>query len=201
MSQTAPPPRAHRTTNPDPKSAAQEGREVFFWFEGKRLKGLAGESIAKTLFRNGIRTLSHSVKYGRARGIHCGRGRCVMCHVEVDGVTGVKSCLTPLAAGMVIRRQDYRPFYGSWITGVLGRVHLPAGFYYRMFTRPRIVRRAFLDAIRRMAGVHRMDMHIHSRYVVKLCSTEHNAPPVLTITVRIPPHCGNIYYIVKHSTT
>jgi len=157
MSQTAPPPQAHRTTNPDPESAAQECREVFFWFEGKRLKGLAGESIAKTLFRNGIRTLSHSVKYGRARGIHCGRGRCVMCHVEVDGVTGVKSCLTPLAAGMVIRRQDYRPFYGSWITGVLGRVQLPAGFYYRMFTRPRIVRRAFVDAIRRMAGVGKID--------------------------------------------
>ena len=157
MSQTAPPPHTHRTTNPDPESAAQEGREVFFWFEGKRLKGLAGESIAKTLFRNGIRTLSHSVKYGRARGIHCGRGRCVMCHVEVDGETGVKSCLTPLAAGMVIRRQDYRPFYGSWITGVLGRVQLPAGFYYRMFTRPRVVRRAFVDAIRRMAGVGRID--------------------------------------------
>jgi sarcosine oxidase subunit alpha len=130
---------------------------VLFRFEGKKMHGLSGESIAKALFRNEIRTLSHSVKYGRARSIHCGRGRCVMCHVEVDGVTGVKSCLTPLAAGMVIRRQDYRPFYGSWITGVLGRVQLPAGFYYRMFTRPRIVRRVFVDVIRRLAGVGKID--------------------------------------------
>jgi sarcosine oxidase subunit alpha len=157
MSQTAPPSRTHYKPKQANESAVPASRDVFFRFEGKKTQGLAGESIAKALFRNGIRTLSHSVKYGRARSIHCGRGRCVMCHVEVDGVSGVKSCLTPLAAGMVIRRQDYRPFYGWWITGVLGRVQLPAGFYYRMFTRPRIVRRVFVDAIRRMAGVGKID--------------------------------------------
>jgi sarcosine oxidase subunit alpha len=80
-----------------------------------------------------------------------------MCHVEVDGATGVKSCVTPLAEDMRIRRQDYKPFYGPLMTWVLRRVPLPAGFYYRMFTRPSFVRRAFIEAIRRMAGVGKID--------------------------------------------
>jgi sarcosine oxidase subunit alpha len=121
------------------------------------MEGWEGDSIAKALFLNGIRTLSHSVKYDRPRGIHCARGRCVMCHVEVDGVTGVKSCITPLAAGMRINRQRYRPFYGSFFTTLLNRIHFPAGFYYRMFTRPRIVRNAFVATVRRLAGVGRID--------------------------------------------
>jgi sarcosine oxidase subunit alpha len=80
-----------------------------------------------------------------------------MCHVEVDGVTGVKSCITPLADGMRINRQRYRPFYGSIFTTLLSRIRFPAGFYYRMFTRPRIVRNAFVATVRRLAGVGRID--------------------------------------------
>lgn len=83
---------------PDPAaetagSANATADKIHFWFEGRLLEGHAGDSIAKALFHNGIRTFSHSVKYGRPRSIHCGRGRCVKCHVEVDGKTGVKSCL------------------------------------------------------------------------------------------------------------
>jgi len=156
---------AHTPDRPNPPShsadttpsAGPSGRAVFFWFEGRRLKATQGDSIAKALFCNGIRTLSHSVKYDRPRGIHCGRGRCTMCEVEVDGATGVKSCITPLAEGMRINRQRYRPFYGSVFTALLSRLHFPAGFYYRMFTRPRIVRDAFVATVRRLAGVGRID--------------------------------------------
>jgi len=153
-SQRPNPPFKTADTNHD---AGPAGRMVYFWFEGDKLKGFEGESIAKALFRNGIRTLSHSVKYGRPRGIHCGRGRCSMCHVEVDGVTGVKSCVTPLADGMRINRQHYKPFYGSILTAVMRRFPFPAGFYYRMFTRPRVVRNAFVETVRRVAGVGRID--------------------------------------------
>jgi sarcosine oxidase subunit alpha len=156
---------SHTANRPDPRPSNADtidtpgpvGRKVAFWFESRKLEGLEGESIAKALFRNGVRTLSHSVKYGRPRGIHCGRGRCTMCHVEVDGVTGVKSCITPLAEGMRINHQHYKPFYGSLITAALRRVSLPAGFYYRWFTRPRLVRNAFVATIRRVAGVGRVD--------------------------------------------
>jgi sarcosine oxidase subunit alpha len=137
--------------------AGPAGRMVRFWFEGDKLQGFEGESIAKALFRNGIRTLTHSLKYGRPRGVQCGRGRCSMCHLEVDGVTGVKSCITPLAHGMRINRQNYKPFYGPILTAVMRRFPFPAGFYYRMFTRPRVVSNAFAETVRRVAGVGRID--------------------------------------------
>lgn len=156
MSHTADPP-STQTRSQAHDAGSQAGRDVYFTFEGRKLAGRAGESIAKALFRNGIRVLSYSVKYGNPRGIHCGRGRCIMCHVEVDGVTGVKSCITPLAPGMRIRRQQYKPFYGSFLTWVMRRVPFPAGFYYRMFTRPRLVREAFIGTIRRVAGAGRID--------------------------------------------
>jgi sarcosine oxidase subunit alpha len=145
--------------HPDDNSArpaVPAGHKIKFWFENRRLEGRAGDSIAKALFRNGIRTLSHSVKYGRPRSIHCGRGRCVKCHVEVDGKTGVKSCLTPLREDMRIRRQNYKPFYGNLLTAIMGRLSLPAGFYYRVFTRPRPLRSFFVSMVRRLAGVGRL---------------------------------------------
>jgi len=131
-----------------------------FWFEGRSLEGLAGDTIAKALFDNGIRTLSHSVKYHRPRTISCGRNRCSMCAVEVDGAPGVKACTTPLAAGMSVRRQQARPgrpWFAPVLTAAARRVPFPAGFYYRYFTRPRAVREAFLGSLRRMAGVGRID--------------------------------------------
>jgi sarcosine oxidase subunit alpha len=133
-----------------------EKRTVTFYFEGRPLRGVEGESVARALFAAGIRTLSHSVKYKRPRGLFCARGRCVACHMSVDGVPGVPTCVTPLRAGMEIERERYEPFYGEILTGVARAIPFPAGFYYRMFTRPAVVRRLFLGTLRRMAGVGRI---------------------------------------------
>ena len=130
---------------------------VEFHFEGRRLTGVEGESVAKALFEAGIRTLSYSVKYKRPRGLHCARGRCVMCHMEIDGTPGVPSCITPLRAGITVRREDYRPFYAPLLTAFARRIPFPAGFYYRMFTRPAFLRKFFLNSLRPMAGVGRLN--------------------------------------------
>jgi sarcosine oxidase subunit alpha len=131
-------------------------RKVQFTFENRRLEGVEGEPIAKALFAAGIRTLSYSVKYRRPRGIHCARGRCVMCHMEIDGALGVPTCITPLAGGMRIRRQDHRPFFALLLTWIIRALPFPAGFYYRFFTKPAFVREMFLSSLRRMAGVGRL---------------------------------------------
>lgn len=130
--------------------------EITFSFEGRRIQAKLGESIAAALFRAGVRTLSYSVKYKRPRGIRCARGRCVMCHMEVDGVPGVPTCITPAAEGMQVRRENYRPFFAPLLTSAVRRVTLPAGFYYRMFTRPAFIRNLFLNSLRKMAGVGRL---------------------------------------------
>ena len=154
--------RDYLTPRPDDEralrpSAHGQARGVAFQFEGKTCTGAAGDTIAKALFHNGIRTFSHSIKYGRNRSIACGRGRCVACLVEVNGTPGVKACTTPITEGMRVRRQHYGPFYAPLLTAVLRRTSFPAGFYYRMFTRPRAVRRMFSRTLRQMAGVGRID--------------------------------------------
>ena len=79
-----------------------------------------------------------------------------MCQVEVDGKPGVKACTTPLAEGMDIRRQNFRPFYAPALTAAVRLLPLRAGFYFRAFTQPTFVRRMFLGTLRRMAGVGRI---------------------------------------------
>ncbi|MDH3216196.1 MAG: 2Fe-2S iron-sulfur cluster-binding protein [Candidatus Krumholzibacteria bacterium] len=127
-----------------------------FFFENRRLSGQAGDSIAKALFDAGVKTLSYSVKYKRPRSVHCARGRCVMCHMEVDGVPGVPTCITPVEDGMRVRREDFRPFFAPLLIFAVRAISFPAGFYYRMFTKPAFLRNLFLGSLRRMAGVGRL---------------------------------------------
>jgi len=134
-------------------------RTVSFLFEGRVLHGVEGEPVAKALFAAGVRTLSYSVKYKRPRGIFCARGRCVACHMSIDGVPGVPTCITPLKNGMRVEREDYPPFYGPLATAFVRLIPLPAGFYYRMFTRPALLQKLFLRSLRRMAGVGRLPLH------------------------------------------
>jgi len=137
---------------------ADTQRTVTFFFEGRVFRGNEGEPIAKALFTAGVRTLSYSVKYRRPRGIFCARGRCVACHMSVDGVPGVPTCITPLREGMRIEREGYQPFYGPLATVFIRLFPFPAGFYYRMFTRPAWLQRIFLGSLRRMAGVGRLPL-------------------------------------------
>lgn len=131
-------------------------RTVTFYFEGRPLRGVEGEPVARALFAAGIRTLSYSVKYKRPRGVHCARGRCVACHMSVDGVPGVPTCITPLRPGMQVERENYPPFYGPLAAFLARWMPLPTGFYYRMLTRPAFLRKSFLWSLRRLAGVGRL---------------------------------------------
>jgi predicted molibdopterin-dependent oxidoreductase YjgC len=80
-------------------------REVEFFFEGRKLKGVEGEPIGAALMALGIRVLRRSKWYGQPRGIFCAIGLCTDCMVVVDGVPNVRSCVTPLREGMDIRMQ------------------------------------------------------------------------------------------------
>ena len=64
-------------------------------FEGREVPVLDGDTVASALFRAGVRTFSRSLKGHRRRGLYCGTGECPNCAVTVDGVPGVRSCITP----------------------------------------------------------------------------------------------------------
>jgi sarcosine oxidase subunit alpha len=71
-------------------------------FDGQRLRGLEGESIAATLLANGIRKLRVQEDSGTPRGIYCNIGHCMECRVTVDGLGGIRACMTPVREGMIV---------------------------------------------------------------------------------------------------
>jgi len=57
---------------------------------------------------------------------------------------------------MRVERENFRPFFAPFLVAAVRRIPFPAGFYYRMFTRPSFVREMFLGTLRKMAGVGRL---------------------------------------------
>ncbi len=85
----------------------RRGPAVQIEVDGEPVQAFEGESIAAALLASGRRTLRQTPD-GAPRGIYCGMGVCFECVVEVDGDPSVRSCLTPVRAGM--RIQIPRPF-------------------------------------------------------------------------------------------
>ena len=79
---------------------------VEFTFNGEPFRGVAGEPIAAALHAAGIRTLRHSSRYHRPRGLFCAIGNCSSCLMTVDGVPNVRVCVEPLQAGMKVETQE-----------------------------------------------------------------------------------------------
>ncbi len=139
-------------------SSETTGNQVTFTFAGKSLSCRPNTTVAVALWENGIRELSHSHKYGRARGVSCARGHCTSCLMRVDGIPNVRTCHTPVQQGMVVEKQDAGAFYGPPLQKVLsiGGNLFPVGFYYKWFTQPAVLSRVFLDQIRPLTGVGRI---------------------------------------------
>ncbi len=127
-------------------------------FEGKALTCRPGISLAVALFEHGIRTLSHSPKFGHPRGLTCARGHCTGCLMRVDGEPNVRSCELQVHDGMRVQRQDTGASYGPVLQKTMSKGHrlFPVGFYYKWFTRPPFVSRMFLRGIRPLTGVGRL---------------------------------------------
>jgi sarcosine oxidase, subunit alpha len=73
---------------------------INFFFNGENINALEGDTIASALLANGIRTLRVHEETGTPRGIYCNIGHCFECRVSVNGIYGLRSCLTPVANGM-----------------------------------------------------------------------------------------------------
>ena len=81
-------------------------RLVTFSYDGRELQGYEGEPIAMALHAAGVMVHRYTAKRHEARGVFCAIGRCTDCVMVVDGRPNVRTCMTPLAAGMDVRTQD-----------------------------------------------------------------------------------------------
>ena len=86
-------------------------KEVTFFYNGKPLKGLEGDTVASALHAAGVKKLSESIHLKRPRGFYCAIGNCASCNMVVDGVPNVRTCITPLKENMDVRNQVGKGHY------------------------------------------------------------------------------------------
>lgn len=82
------------STNPEPTPPP-----VRATFEGEPIEAPAGASVAAALIASD-RTAWRRTRDGQPRGLFCGIGVCFDCLVEIDGESGQRACMIPLAEGM-----------------------------------------------------------------------------------------------------
>lgn len=82
------------------------GSVVEITVDGKPLQAYEGEPILAALLAGGIRINRYTVKKHEPRGLFCGIGQCTDCAMIVDGIPNVRTCITPVRAGMAVETQD-----------------------------------------------------------------------------------------------
>ena len=92
--------RLHR--HPVTGETFDDAPEVTIRVDGRDMTAKAGETLAAALWANGVFELRRDDVTGTGRSLYCGIGHCQECRVTVDGVENVRSCLTPVRAGMTV---------------------------------------------------------------------------------------------------
>ncbi|MGV8875895.1 MAG: (2Fe-2S)-binding protein [Rhodoglobus sp.] len=90
-----------------------EPTPVTITFDGQRLEGVEGQSIAGVIMANeklGFRRTTH---HGAPRGVFCGIGVCFDCLVVVDGLDDVRACQRRAREGDTVTTQHHRPLEGQ----------------------------------------------------------------------------------------
>lgn len=133
-------------------------KPVTFKFNGKTLKGYAGDTLASALLANGVKLVGRSFKYHRPRGIMSAgieETNAVVQLVGKEDEPGVIATVIPIYEGLEAVSVSGRPNV-HWDIGVINdwlRRFFPAGFYYKTFMWPNNWWNVYGYLIRRMAGL------------------------------------------------
>ena len=148
--------RAMTRLPPQPGERISRGRAIEFFFDGKKVEALEGDTIGSALHASGRKVLSRSFKYHRPRGLMCCAGQCPNCMVDVDGWPGVRACTEPVRPGMKVAHMNATPsleFDAMRATDIFGTKFTPPGFYYKTFIRPRRLWPLYEKVLRGAAGL------------------------------------------------
>jgi sarcosine oxidase subunit alpha len=131
-----------------------------FTFNGKAMKGYAGDSLAAALLANGQTLVGRSFKYHRPRGIVTSGAEepNALMNLGQDGrfEPNQRATTTELFDGLQARSQNHWPSLELDIGAVNSYAAnlLPAGFYYKTFIHPRAAwKHLFEPFIRQSAGL------------------------------------------------
>lgn len=84
-------------------SNAEPRDNVQATFGGEPISCAPGASVAAALIATG-KNAWRETRSGASRGLFCGIGVCFDCLVEIDGESGQRACMIPLADGMDVRK-------------------------------------------------------------------------------------------------
>jgi len=146
------------------KSGGRIDRErcVEFTFDGRRLTGYPGDTLASALLANNVHLVGRSFKYHRPRGILTADVTEPSALVQVgpdETITepNLRATQVELYDGLVARSQNARPALNfdlqsinDWFWSLL-----PAGFYYKTFMAPAALWNFYERIIRHAAGMGR----------------------------------------------
>jgi len=118
-------------------------RPLAFTFNGERLQGFAGDTLASALLANDVHLVSRSIKLHRPRGI-VGRGpeepnALLQVGRGASALPNMRATELPLTDGLEVRSVNGRPSVNTDLMAafdVAGKL-MPAGFYYKTFMAPR----------------------------------------------------------------
>lgn len=92
---------AWRRIEPDATDGA-----VNLQIDGRPVRAQAGDTVALAMLQLGVTAFRDTPISGAPRAPLCLMGVCFDCLVEVDGRPNVQACMTPVAEGMQVRRQQ-----------------------------------------------------------------------------------------------
>lgn len=147
--------------HPSLGSEIDRAAPLTFSFDGEKVRGFEGDTLASALLASGRRVLGRSFKYHRPRGLW-GLGadepNAILDVRHAGGhVPNARATLTHAAEGMTVRSVNAWPTARFDVLGALDLAQrfLPAGFYYKTFMA--LPWRVYEPMIRRMAGLGGVD--------------------------------------------
>ncbi len=91
-----------------PVLPVEPGETITFYWNNEPVLGKKGEALSSALIAAGVDAFGRNAHDHAPQGIFCANGQCSKCLVIVDGKP-VKSCMTPLRAGMKVNAADELP--------------------------------------------------------------------------------------------
>ena len=142
---------------------APAARPISFTFNGERMTGRQGDTLASALLANGHHFVARSFKYHRPRGIFTAGAEepsaLVTLHDGAASEPNTRATTVELTDGLVSRSQNHRGSlrFDMMAVNDLMAPFFGAGFYYKTFMWPKALWERFYEpAIRASAGLGRL---------------------------------------------
>ena len=151
---------------PQPGEVIDRSRPVDFTWNGQKVSGFGGDTIASALTATGVRVVSRSMKYRRPRGYMSNDYWDPNGLVQVGDEPNVRSAHRLIEPGMAVTAQNVWPSLDRDLRAVTGLASrfLTAGFYYKTFMRPQWLWPTYEKVLATFSPGGRIDLDTPHRY-------------------------------------